>query len=155
MPGAPERVTENVVHESAIARNLLILLCFYCLVPRRGLEPPRIAPLVPETSASTSSATWAGGRLARRRNLRTKGELVNRRAGMHRPGELCGRRTGTQRGAQGGGGNRCLPSRFAPSCLRCLALAAQDRQNGVRRRHRLERSNCAMGSHTEGDAHRD
>src|SRR5476649_2699169 len=29
------------------------------LVPRRGLEPPRIAPLVPETSASTSSATWA------------------------------------------------------------------------------------------------
>jgi hypothetical protein len=29
------------------------------MVPRRGLEPPRIAPLVPETSASTSSATWA------------------------------------------------------------------------------------------------
>src|SRR6202035_4583815 len=29
------------------------------VVPRRGLEPPRIAPLVPETSASTSSATWA------------------------------------------------------------------------------------------------
>ncbi len=29
------------------------------LVPRRGLEPPRIASLVPETSASTNSATWA------------------------------------------------------------------------------------------------
>src|ERR1700722_12936679 len=29
------------------------------MVPRRGLDPPRIAPLVPETSASTSSATWA------------------------------------------------------------------------------------------------
>ena len=30
-----------------------------CLVPRRGLEPPRLAALVPETSASTNSATWA------------------------------------------------------------------------------------------------
>jgi len=30
------------------------------MVPRRGLEPPRLASLVPETSASTNSATWAG-----------------------------------------------------------------------------------------------
>jgi len=30
-------------------------------VPRRGLEPPPLARLVPETSASTNSATWALG----------------------------------------------------------------------------------------------
>ena len=29
------------------------------LVPRRGLEPPRLAALLPESSASTNSAIWA------------------------------------------------------------------------------------------------
>ena len=29
------------------------------VVPKRGLEPPRLSALVPETSASTNSATWA------------------------------------------------------------------------------------------------
>ena len=31
----------------------------FCLVPRAGIEPARIAPLVFETSASTDSAIWA------------------------------------------------------------------------------------------------
>ncbi len=29
------------------------------MVPRRGLEPPRLAALLPESSASTNSAIWA------------------------------------------------------------------------------------------------
>ena len=31
------------------------------VVPRRGLEPPRLAAQVPETCASTNSAIWAFG----------------------------------------------------------------------------------------------
>ena len=39
-------------------------LSFY-LVPRAGVEPARVAPLVFETSASTDSAIWASFRLQR------------------------------------------------------------------------------------------
>ncbi len=41
----------------------------YDLVPRKGLEPPRLAALAPEASASTNSAIWAfGNELRPRRN---------------------------------------------------------------------------------------
>jgi hypothetical protein len=45
-------------HQNEKACKLLNLQAFN-LVPKRGLEPPRLAALVPETSASTNSATWA------------------------------------------------------------------------------------------------
>src|SRR5580698_2069570 len=35
------------------------------MVPRRGLEPPRLAALVPETSASTNSAIWRGAAMSK------------------------------------------------------------------------------------------
>src|SRR5260221_13962631 len=57
------------------------------MVRKEGLEPSRCYPQVPETCASTSSATFAGrGRIARSRTAVKEGAKGGTRAG-HRPPE--------------------------------------------------------------------
>ncbi len=79
-----------------------------CLVPRRGLEPPRFYPLVPETSASTNSATRARARMLRCdardvngcRPVRNKADTFNLPVNLH--GEI--------------GPGRCLPTYTSARC---------------------------------------
>lgn len=42
-----------------MSRSTVVLVENLFLVPRAGVEPARVAPLVFETSASTDSAIWA------------------------------------------------------------------------------------------------
>src|SRR3954465_11453053 len=90
-----------VPHPSSTTRHTLIArrispipsILLKCLVPRRGLEPPRLSPLVPETSASTNSATWAqaSGRDIRS-GLSPCQRLRRRRFGLYRPHPRCAER---------------------------------------------------------------
>ena len=52
------RKWEKKIAKSLLSKNLTINFELN-LVPRAGVEPARVAPLVFETSASTDSAIWA------------------------------------------------------------------------------------------------
>ena len=57
-PELPRNKQSEYQQKSAANLTIAALLLFK-LVPRPGVEPGRVAPLVFETSASTDSAIWA------------------------------------------------------------------------------------------------
>ena len=62
-PGAPPSRDESrrVRAKSGPSSDHVLARFWQCLVRSRGLEPPRVAPLAPQASASTNSATTACG----------------------------------------------------------------------------------------------
>ena len=94
---------------SCEARNLLIPMGKSSrLVRSRGLEPPRVAPLAPQASASTNSATTACGS-GRRPSGRRRG---------------CGDVTNRPSGYKGGTGRRGRPGGDRAGALRDAAQRA-------------------------------
>ena len=73
------------------------------LVRSRGLEPPRLAALTPQASASTNSATTARGRATRARLANRKGVNKPRTSRRGRQGPAGGwlAATGSGGAAQG------------------------------------------------------
>lgn len=56
----PGYLGDFFIIETETTEHILGRFCYLSyLVPRRGLEPPRIAPLPPQGSAFTNYATWA------------------------------------------------------------------------------------------------
>jgi hypothetical protein len=52
-----------IIAKKPIVSDRLSCVFRLMVVPRKGLEPSRLAALPPEGSASTNSATWAGAAL--------------------------------------------------------------------------------------------
>ena len=111
------------------------------MVPRRGLEPPRLSPLVPETSASTNSATWATSKAS---VFETAHTLRQRRSFT---AVLASRQLLNERvfGKSGGGSTGVVRSLFCKvedDCLSCSVALMCAALNGAFLRNRFMICEC-------------